>query len=174
MTRFLLFICLMLNLLQAGLQAQACQITTVNAVALPCQGNNFNVSVDLDVENPTSPGFTLAGNGVIYGTFLYSDLPVTVGPLLGDNESVYEFIAWDVENADCQQYTTLPASNCGPICSISNFNMEFVTCVSNQGAIVVFDFDYANNSAPNFDLFNEAGEDLGSWLYSSLPVTLPF
>ena len=174
MTRLLLSMCLMLNLLQPDLNAQDCQITSVSAVALPCQGNNFNVSVNLTVENPASPGFTLAGNGVIYGTFLYSELPVIVGPLLGDNESVYEFIAWDVENADCQQYTTIPASNCGPICSISNFNLEFVTCQGNQSALVVFDFDHANNTGPSFDLYSESGEDLGSWLYASLPVTLPF
>jgi hypothetical protein len=171
-TRFL-FICLLLNLLYSGIHAQACEITAVNATALPCQGNTFSVSVDLDVINPTSPGFTLAGNGVIYGTYLYTDLPVTVGPLLGDDEALYEFIAWDVENADCQSFTTLPASNCGPICSFSNFELEFVICGGNSTALVVFDFDYQNPPGITFDLINEEGEVLSTWLYESLPVTIP-
>ena len=174
MLRRLLATCLTLNSLYLVMLAQPCEITAVNATALACQGNNFLVSVNLNVSNPASPGFTLAGNGVIYGTYLYSDLPVTVGPLLGDDESVYEFIAWDVEDATCQNFTTLPASNCGPICSISNFNLEFVACVSNQSAIVVFDFDVTNPTGNTFDLYNDSGENLGTWLYSSLPVTLPF
>lgn len=125
MTKLFLSTLLMLNVLLPGLKAQDCEITEVSAVALPCEGNYFNVSVNLSVTNPTSPGFTLAGNGVIYGTYLYSDLPVTVGPFLGDNESSYEFIAWDVENAACQQFVSIPAANCGPICSISNFVLTF-------------------------------------------------
>jgi hypothetical protein len=169
-----LFIALLLTVFSSASRAQSCEITEVSAISLPCQGNNFMATVDLEVVNPSSPGFTLAGNGVIYGTFLYSDLPVTVGPLLGDDESEYEFIAWDVENADCQQYTVIPAANCGPICSISNFELDFVTCVSNQSAIVVFDFDYENPSGPTFNLYNEEGEELGTYLYSSLPVTEPF
>ncbi len=68
------------SLVLNGLQAQPCEITAVTTVALPCQGNNFSVSVDLEVVNPASPGFTLAGNGVIYGTYLYTDLPVTSRP----------------------------------------------------------------------------------------------
>jgi hypothetical protein len=174
MTRFTFSILLAFNLLYSGLTAQTCEITAVTPVALPCQGNSFLVTVDLDVVNPASPGFTLAGNGVIYGTFLYDDLPVTVGPLLGDDESVYEFIAWDVENADCQSYATLPAANCGPICSISNFELEFVDCISNQSAIVVFDFDYENPEGLTFDLFDDEGEEIGTFLYESLPVTLSF
>ena len=174
MTRLFLFIVLLLNVLFPSAHAQSCEITSVTAIALPCQGNNFLVSVDLEVTNPTSPGFTLAGNGVIYGTYLYSDLPVTIGPLLGDDESAYEFIAWDVENADCQQYTTMNAENCGPICSISNFDLEFVTCMGSQSAIVVFDFDYVNPSSAAFDLYDEEGELIDSYLYVSLPITETF
>ncbi len=154
--------------------AQNCAITAVNATALPCDGYYFSVSIDLEVSNPPSPGFTLAGNGVIYGTFLYSDLPVTVGPLLGDNFSTYTFIAWDVENGACQNYTTLEASNCGPICSLSNANLELIECVSNISALVVFDMDYENVTAPNFDLYYANGTQVGSWLYESLPVTINF
>lgn len=173
MTKLFLTILLTLNVLMTVMSAQSCEITEVSAVALPCDGNYFNVSVNLEVTNPSSPGFTLAGNGVIYGTYLYSDLPVTVGPLLGDNESVYEFIAWDVENADCQQYVSIPAANCGPICSISNFALNFIACQSTQAALVEVDFDVTNPTGNTFDLYNE-GVNIGTWLYTSLPITIPF
>jgi len=154
------------------LVGQDCEITAVNATALPCTGNNFMISINLDITNPSSPGFTLAGNGTIYGTYLYDDLPVTIGPFLGDDESIYEFIAWDVENGDCQNSTTLPALNCGPICSINNASLEFITCVNANVAIVNLDFDHANSGGPTFDAFYENGTLLGTWLYPVNPITI--
>ncbi len=174
MLKHLLSICLILNYLATSVQGQACAITEIAAVALSCEGNNFSASVDLEVDNPASDSFTIAGNGVIYGTFAYADAPITVGPLFGDGETEYEFIVWDINDAECQDFTVLPAADCGPICSISNFELEFVACVSNNSALVVFDFDYENPGSPTFDLINEEGEVLSTWLYESLPVTLPF
>ena len=155
-------------------RSQSCQINSVTATPLTCDGNYFMVSVTLDVTNPASPGFTLAGNGVIYGTYLYDDLPVTVGPFLGDDASTYEFIAWDVENGECQNYTTLAAANCGPICGFSNPELTLIECVSLLSALVTFDVDVVNPTNPAFDLFYENGSEVGSWLYTSLPVTIPF
>ena len=154
------------------IHGQDCEITAVNATATGCTGFYFNVSINLEVNNPTSPGFVLAGNGTIYGTYLYEDLPVTIGPFLGDDESVYEFIVWDVENGDCQNSTTLAAANCGPICDFSNASLELITCVNNTAAIVNFDFDYVNPSSPAFDLYYANGALVGSWLYPGNPITI--
>jgi hypothetical protein len=151
---------------------QDCEITAVNATPSACTGNYFMVSINLEVNNPSSPGFTLAGNGTIYGTYLYADLPITIGPFLGDDVSVYEFIVWDVDNGDCQNSTTLPAPNCGPICGFSNANLDLVICQSSNASIVTFDFDHANTNNPAFDLFYANGSMVGSWLYQSLPVTI--
>src|SRR5688500_5099522 len=171
MHRFLLCKLLILILLPLKSDSQPCEITAINATALPCNGSYFSVSVNIEGTN-TSPGFTLAGNGVIYGTFLYDDLPVTVGPLLGDNESQYEFIAWDVENPACQQFTTLQAVDCGPICDFSNPSLELIACVNNNFALVELDFDHEGTSSNVFRAYYENGVEIGGWLYESLPVTI--
>ncbi|MDQ3015246.1 MAG: T9SS type A sorting domain-containing protein [Bacteroidota bacterium] len=154
--------------------SQPCDITSVSATPLSCNGFSFNVSVNLTVENPSSPGFTLAGNGIIYGTFLYSQLPVTVGPLLGDNESVYEFIAWDVENPECQNFTTMEAIDCGPICHFSNGSLELLVCIPPNHASVLLDFDHEGTTHPAFELYYADGTPTnpGAFLYESLPVQI--
>ncbi len=174
MYKILLSICLIVNYLPTSIWAQDCEITSVTAIAESCDGNYFSASVDLEVINPASDSFMLAGNGVVYGQFAYADLPVSVGNLLGDAESEYEFIAWDKEDGMCQQFTTMVAADCGPICSISNFDLEFVACVSDNSAIVVFDFDYENPAGLTFDLRDEEGDLISTYLYSSLPITIPF
>jgi hypothetical protein len=40
-------------------------------------------------------------------------------------------------------------------------------CQGNQSALVVFDFDYENTGGPTFDLFNEDGELISTYLYQS-------
>src|SRR5688572_12294738 len=171
MYRLLLCNILILFLLPSITHGQSCEMTAVSATVLPCEGNDFFVSVDITVTN-SSPGFTLAGNGVIYGTFLYNDLPIVVGPLLGDDESVYEFIAWDVENPDCQQFITIEAPDCGPICNFSNATLDSISCPNNNFALVELDFDHEGTTNPVFDVFYENGTEVGSWLYASLPVTI--
>ena len=171
MRRSLLFTVLPLFLLPFSAKSQSCEISEVIAIPLLCDGNNFFVTIHLNASN-TSPGFTLAGNGVIYGTYLYDDLPLVVGPLLGDGESLYEFIAWDVENPECQQFTTLEANDCGPVCGFSNVQLELISCVNNTHALVELDFDHQGTTNPAFDVFYENGSLVSSYLYSSLPVTI--
>lgn len=171
MKKLLRYIIPVILLFSKAAFGQSCEMTQVNASILPCDGNYFFVSIDITASN-TSPGFTLAGNGMIYGTYLYSDLPVVVGPFLGDPELSYEFIAWDVEDPSCQQFTTFAAPDCGPICDFSNPVLDFVACVNNNFALVDFYFEHEGNTSPVFRLFYENGVEVGAWLYSSLPVTI--
>lgn len=162
----------LLAALSISAAAQTCAMTGMTATPNPCAGFDFTAAIDLTVENPASDSFTLAGNGKIYGSWPYTSLPVTVGPLLGDNESAYSFVAWDKHHAECQTFVTLPAANCGPICEFSHPSLDLVTCISNALAIVVFDVDYVNMPGVAFNLLDENGAPIGSYAYSSLPVTI--
>jgi hypothetical protein len=148
---------------------QPCQISAVSASPLPCNDYSFLVAIDLEVNNPSSPGFTLAGNGVIYGTFLYSELPVVVGPLYGDPEAIYEFIAWDVENPECQNFISFESADCGPLCGFSNFSINFLQCINATIASIEIDFDVENPMGLTYDLYDAEGALVTTALYSSLP-----
>jgi hypothetical protein len=133
----------------------------------------FSVTINFNVDNSTSSFFTIVGNGNNYGSFEFEDLPIAIGPLPGDNETPYEFIVFDNDNLDCQAAIELGIINCGPFCGFDNPVLDFVTCQSNVTAIVTLDFDFFNVTNAAFDLFNDEGNQIGSWLYTSLPVTLP-
>ncbi len=133
----------------------------------------FSVTIDFNVQNNTSAFFTVVGNGNNYGSFAFTDLPITIGPLFGDAETQYEFLIYDNDNLDCQAVYELGVVDCGPFCGFDDAVLEFVTCQSNISAIVLLDFNYFNVSGQAFDLFNANGQPIGSWLYESLPVTLP-
>ncbi len=150
--------------------AQECDITAITVTPQSCDGFYFDVSVNLEVTNPSSQSFTLAGNGTIYGTFFYSQLPITIGPFLGDNESQYEFVAWDVENPACQNFVSFESLDCGPICHFSNGTLEVLNCPNPNFANAILNFEYEDVSTPAFDVYYEDGTPLHSYLYESLPV----
>lgn len=154
------------------IQAQDCSIISITATPNSCDGYYFSVSVNMEVDNPSSSEFTLAGNGIIYGTYFYSQLPVNIGPLLGDNDSQYELIAWDVENPACQNFTSFEAINCGPICHFYNAQMDLISCNSLTHAAIELDFDTSGVTSNVFDLYDEDGNEISSHLYASLPVQI--
>ena len=57
----------------------------------------YELQMDFDVINGGSQGFMIMGNGEIYGSYDYTKLPVTIGPLQTDGSTPYHFIARDKE-----------------------------------------------------------------------------
>lgn len=149
-----------------------CGINNVSAEAYPCEDGGFLVALTFDFENNVSSNFSVLGNGTDYGDFPFvsieSDGFVTLGPLVGDGETVYEFVVIDNDNLDCQSFTTLESIFCEsePECSISNVFAEAYPC--EEGSFLVdLSFDFANNVSSNFSVIGN-GEDYGDFPFASI------
>ncbi len=152
-----------------------CELGAVTAVASTCNDStgNFFVTLDFDFANAAT-SFTVAGNGVMYGTFNYADLPITLGPLVGDGTTDYEFIVTDSDSPNCVTETGLGTINCMPLdCAISNIVVDPGSCTSDSIYTLVVDFDYANAGTNGFNV-STGGMNLGSFNYADLPLTLDF
>ena len=92
---------------------EACQIADVHAVATPCLCGQFFALVTFDHESGTPGGFDIVGNGHNYGTFPYNTpQPIILGPLVGDNSTMYEFSVRDHQHPDCHDATLLGEVTC--------------------------------------------------------------
>lgn len=79
-----------------------CSIKELQLKKSDCDAEkNFFVTISFKHMN-TSGCFTVKGNGKLYGTFDYSQVPVKIGPLKGDCKTHYEFIIEDCENKECK------------------------------------------------------------------------
>ena len=64
-----------------------CLIDDVVVEQLDCSSNGlFAVVVDFYFEN-VSDEFTVSGNGQVYGTFSYDELPIIIDGLIGDGQT---------------------------------------------------------------------------------------
>lgn len=90
-----------------------CHLADVHAVATPCLCGQFFALVTFDHQSGGSGGFDIVGNGHHYGTFPYgTPQPIIVGPLVGDNSTMYEFGVQDHLHPDCHDGTLLGKVEC--------------------------------------------------------------
>ncbi len=145
-----------------------CMISNLTLTPLDCQDSEFNVLLDFDFQN-TSDSFAVLGNGQIFGVFSYDDLPVEIGPLLGDGVTVYEFGVIDLGDFGCAASAEVGPVDCDP-CDISNLQTSFFC--EGDTTYIEFSFDFDNTS----DSFIVSScELLGTFAYgaSSYTVAIP-
>ena len=149
-----------------ALMCGSCLIYDVIAEPSACNDDGqFTVTIDFQYFN-TSDSFQLGGNGNVYGTFAYSELPVTLGPFPGDGSTFYEFAAVDNENAFCFDGVELGFLNCA--CEISELTVEFIECTSEETYNISVNFTATNNSGSGYDVFAN-GEFFGFYPGDALP-----
>mgnify|MGYP005666351783 CR=1 FL=1 len=146
-----------------------CQITEVSAEAYDCENGTFLIDLVVTAENHGEHGFTVVGNGQIYGTFEYSAPFITLGPFEGDGETIYEFIVVDNDNETCSSFTEIGPIDC-PDCQISDVDYS-VDCHSGPFFTLHLDFNVESPQSDYFDLV--IGNQLvDEFLYSALPLSI--
>lgn len=93
-----------------------CKIGQLRYDKTECSADgNFFVFLTFEKAN-TSNSFVVLGNGKNYGTFLYENLPVKIGPLKADCTTDYEFLVKDKEFPDCQRFVEMGTNCCSNDC----------------------------------------------------------
>ncbi len=151
-------------------QGGDCEIGAIQATVLPCnEENEFYVLLNFAYAN-TSDGFTVQGNGVFYGNFLYSQLPVEIGPLQGDGVTVYEFGVHDAVHEACGNAAAIDPVSCEGETALMNFTTQVMSCQDDMYMLKV-DFEAVNQGSQGFTLSGN-GENYGTFNYEQLPVEI--
>lgn len=150
-----------------------CRIYDLSSTPTVCNSNGeFFVDLRFLFEDPGNSGFTVRGNGTLYGIYSYSDLPIRLGPFVGDGNTDYEFIITDNEKSDCINSTFVGSIDCiSTDCSITNLNVELLDCNGDGTYQVNVDFDYENETSLTFDLSTTRGL-FGTYNLTDLPITI--
>lgn len=132
----------------------------------------FFVKINFDYLN-TSDCFTVTGNGKNYGTFKYSNLPLSLGPLHGDCKTEYEFVIRDCHNELCKIENSIGKVCCDSVpepCKIYDFTYDVSDCDENDLFNLHINFRYQNTSECFRLKVN--GVNYGEFKYSQLPIVL--
>jgi len=149
-----------------------CNIFDLVATAGDCQNDAFYVTINFQYSGTGNEGFHLQGNGNNYGNFAYDDLPVTLGPFVGNGTSVYEFVAVDNQHPDCSDFATVGPISCpGATCVIYDFVATPGDCNPDGTYSLTLDFQVVNSPDTHFDVIYE-GQNIGYYAIADLPITI--
>jgi len=94
-------------------------ITNAEVEVGPCSANNdgtYSITVGLEVDEDYGQEFYLETSNGFFGTFLFSDFPVTIGGLVGLGESVNILVYQDGE---CEPVSIAYVEpDCSPVCEL--------------------------------------------------------
>lgn len=150
--------------------ATQCRITEVWAEPLVCIEGSFEVQIGFATENIGAEGFSIKGNGRDYGNFSYADVPVTIGPIEGQDDQLLEFVIIDTANPDCQAVTTLEGMAC-PSCAIEDLDYTVGCPETGLHFTMALAFEVTDPASEHFFLkFDE--EVYERFAYEALPLEL--
>lgn len=145
-----------------------CELSQLTVSQPTCtMDGTFAVEINLANEN-ASGSFNVSGNGMNHGMYNYSDLPITIDGLSGDNVTNYEFLIEDAQFVDCSISTEIGTVFCELPCSYSNMTASASAC-DNGTFSAIIDFDHANSSG-SFTISGN-GNVYGTYNTSDLPLT---
>lgn len=165
--------CFLTTTILVQCEEEPCLIFNVNAEASECEGETFFVDVEFEFAGEVSDSFVIQGNGMNYGTFAYGDPFYTVGPLVGDCETLYEFVVSDQILEGCNSFYAFDEAICCTLpCSISELEIIDYEC-SDLLNISSFTLNFLYNNTPS-EMFEISidGLPVGTFNYADLPITV--
>lgn len=137
-----------------------------------CLTNNFLVHLDFGYDNTPSDSFNVAGNGLNYGTFAYSDLPISIGPLNGHSAINWEFAVTDKQNPSCGISKLLGTYNCPPPCNVLSANASPQVCNGDDAYSLQLELNIEGEGDSTFFVFSPS-KYYGEYSYDGLPSLIP-
>ncbi|MBK9734172.1 MAG: hypothetical protein IPO92_04085 [Saprospiraceae bacterium] len=147
-----------------------CSIYDVIAEPYECSDGKFYVAIALKYKNTSLEGFTIRGNGQVYGSFEYGEPFYKIGPLNGDCITKYEFVVKDKELHDCAASPVF----LGPICCEQHCALSELTIVEHceNNDLVAFDINFNHTMITGSFVLRINNIYVGTYLYADLPIKI--
>ena len=143
-----------------------CGFAEITADIIDCNEMDSTFSIILDfVPQNNGSGFTIGGNGTTYGTYSYTDIPITLGPISTELQDI-EFIFFDTDDVLCFDFIDIGSVDCAIInaCNISNVEAVANECNQDGTFSVDVSFDVVNPGSQGFTIQGN-GTNYGNFTY---------
>lgn len=109
-----------------------CEIGEIEYSISGCNPNGVaSIKLDFKYAN-VSDSFKVRGNDKNYGTFAYTNLPITISPLFPDCQKEYTFVVMDATDENCKQVVEDLRICCNDDCTPPLFEIVSQECDSND------------------------------------------
>ena len=158
-------------------QGGACDIYDLVVDTGDCTGDSsYVVTINFQVTNPPANTFGLWANGVFFGSYNLSQLPLTITnfPWNGGPNDVIKVCLAPNTNTGCCETKEFPVPGClnqGGPCEVFDLVVTTGDCTGDSSYVVTIDFQVANPPGNVFGVWAN-GEFLGTFNVGQLPLTI--
>jgi hypothetical protein len=141
-----------------------CLIYNIRSQVVDCNEENeqFDIRFSFD-HQMTSDSFLVGGNGLTYGKFAYSQLPIKLDNIAFSGDNI-EFLFVDINDGLCfASYDLGKVDECDFECEIEKVKVDVGEC-QNDSIVFYLKLDYANTSLEGFKV-RGSGIDYGLFEY---------
>jgi len=152
-----------------GFGQNGCELDSLSVTSGPCIDGAVDITINFVPADTRSARFTVSDGDVIYGTFEYSDLPVTIEGVVVDSNRTYIFKIADSEVDTCGDIFEYGRFECKQSeCSIQELKVEVLDSCSYDGQYAVM-VDFIPQGFTRFDVYAN-WEFFGSYGIDELPL----
>jgi hypothetical protein len=145
-----------------------CIIENVKVQKGECIGDSTYLYLDFLSHETSLEGFSVWGNGQIYGNFSYGEGPYKLGPFINDCDNAIDFIVEDNDLPDCRAYTVYEDGLCCD-CALEQIRIEEIC---EEGKLKSFFIHFKHyNTFNRFKLYF-GSQLIGTFNYSDLPLKI--
>ncbi|HMG16967.1 MAG TPA: hypothetical protein VK590_16030, partial [Saprospiraceae bacterium] len=151
-----------------------CHLYDLTVTTVECTSpTTYKVIVNFQHQYTLSDHFDLYANGVYFGYYAYTQLPLTISNFPASGNPVDKIKVSDNDNPTCSATKEFTALNCTTQdCSIHELTVNLGDCSSDSTYSITINFIVQNQGSPKFDLFAN-GNYFGTYFYTQLPLTIP-
>ncbi|MCB0550128.1 MAG: T9SS type A sorting domain-containing protein [Phaeodactylibacter sp.] len=151
-------------------EPEPCRMGNMAIELGPCDSDgNFMATIDFGHQG-TSDSFNLSGPGVD-GHYAYTDLPVTVGPLMPNNSGIYAFFAADLAQDGCWVGDTIQAAPCTS-CAFDGLSIDYLGLSPDGQNVISLGLNLVRPTLTDFFSVYFNGERYERFSWNDVPVRL--
>lgn len=151
--------------------AEDCDLRDLVIEPYECTDSTYVVDLDFQHSFEPQDSFCILQSDTSYGPFAYDSLPVTLGPLERNCDTIAEFLIRDKADTTCSLLGDAGIPCC-EICVLSDLQVEFIECVSEELIKIAINFNHQNVGSDFFNLYGNNNQLIGRFEYASLPLTI--
>ena len=163
--------CLVHEFLSPECETSECDIRDLEIEFSDCDGDFYLINFEFISENNGGNGFTVAGNGMVHGTFNYGQDSYSIGPFNACN-TINEIVIIDNENENCFaaiEFNTPDCCESNEECSLTELFAE--TFCDTEFVYIDFQFNVDNIGNDGFTVRGN-GNVYGSFEYGETFYTI--
>ena len=157
---------------------EICGIWDITVDPQECDGQGtYALLLNFEYQG-TSDSFTVYDSNLDnFGTYAYSDLPVQISDFTERPNNPYDYIKVSDQLLDCDKEHEFMGPDCGAdeggACQIFDLEVQTGDCNPDGTVNIWINFEYSNAENEFFDVLNQAGENIGYFALSDLPIHIP-